>query len=66
MGSRKLLFYLLALALVFFVLRPRRSWENLREMYTYRRWLLAVISTLLLVYIAFGIYQIWKAGLWWW
>jgi hypothetical protein len=60
------LVYLLVLALILFALRPRQSLQNLKEMYTYRRWLLGVISTLVLLYIAFGLYQIWQTGLWWW
>ncbi len=66
MASRKLLLYLAVLALIFFVLRPRQSWENLKQMYTYRRWLLVTVSTLLLVYLVYGLWQIWRAGLWWW
>lgn len=65
MQSRRLLLYLLLLTLVFFALRPRQSWENLKQMYTYRRWMLGVITTLLLIYLAYGLWQIWLYGLWW-
>lgn len=64
-SSRRAIFFLALLVLIFFVLRPRQSMENLRQMYTYRRWWLVVISTLLLAYLAYGLYQIWTVGLWW-
>lgn len=65
MQSRRLLLYLLILTAIFFALRPRQSWENLKQMYTYRRWLLGVITTLLLTYLAFGLWGIWQNGVWW-
>jgi hypothetical protein len=64
-SGRRVLLFLALLAVIFFVLRPRQSFENLRQMYVYRRWLLVVISTLLLVYIVYGLYQIWLVGFWW-
>lgn len=65
MQSRRLLLYLLILTAIFFALRPRQSWVNLKQMYTYRRWLLGVITTLLLAYLAVGLWEIWQRGVWW-
>lgn len=66
MSSRRLIVYLLLMLVLFFVLRPRRSWENLKQMYTYRRWLWGIASTVILLYILYGLWQIYSVGLWWW
>lgn len=66
MSSRRLIVYLLVMLVVFFALRPRRSYENLKQMYTYRRGLLVTASTLILLYILYGLWQIYQVGLWWW
>lgn len=62
----RILFYLLAMVLIFFALRPRRSWENLRQLYTYRRGLVVTVSTLLVLYLAWGVWQLIAQGAWWW
>ena len=62
MNRSRIFFYLLAMLLVFFALRPRRSWENLKQVYTYRRGFLVITSTLLLVYLAWGLWQAWMLG----
>lgn len=64
MNRSRIIFYLLAMLLVFFALRPRRSWENLRQLYTYRRGLVMTISTLLLLYLAWGVWQLIQQGVW--
>lgn len=63
MNRSRILFYLLAMLLVFFALRPRRSWENLKQFYTYRRGFLVVTSTVLLVYLAWGLWQAFMLGM---
>jgi hypothetical protein len=65
MSSRRLIIYLLILAVTFFVLRPRESWTNMKQMYEHRRWLIGVISTILIIYLIYGFWQIWRQGLWW-
>lgn len=64
MGRGRIIFYLLALLLIFFALRPKRSWENLQQLYTYRRGFVITISTLLLIYLAFGVWQLIRLGVW--
>ncbi len=64
MNRSRIFFYRLAMLLIFFALRPRRSWENLRQLYTYRRGLLVTVSTLLIVYLAWGIWQLIQQGVW--
>jgi len=63
-GRSRIVFYLLAALLIFFALRPRRSWENLQQLYTYRRGLVVAISTILLIYLAIGLWQIVQQNFW--
>lgn len=65
MSSRRLITYLAILAVTFFVLRPRESWTNMKQMYAQRRWVIGVISTVLIIYLLYGFWQIWRQGLWW-
>jgi hypothetical protein len=65
LGRSRIIFYLLGLLLIMMALRPKRSWENLQQLYTYRRGLVITISTLLLIYLAFGIWQLIRLGVWW-
>jgi len=64
MNRSRIIFYLLGMLLIFFALRPRRSWENLQQLYTYRRGLIVTISTLLIIYLAWGIWQLIQQGVW--
>lgn len=64
MNRSRIIFYLLAMLLIFFALRPRRSWENLRQLYAYRRGVLVVVSTLLLAYLIYGVWQLVQMGVW--
>ncbi len=65
MSSRRLVIYLVILAALFFAMRPRESWNNVKQAYEQRRWLLGVISTMLIIYLLYGFWQIWQQGLWW-
>ena len=64
MNRSRIIFYLLGMLLIFFALRPRRSWENLQQLYTYRRGLIVTISTLILLYLAWGVWQLVQQGVW--
>lgn len=66
MNRSRILIYLLGMLLIFFALRPRRSWENLQQLYTYRRGVVVTISTILVVYLAIGIWQLIARGTWGW
>ncbi len=66
MNRSRIIFYLLGLLLIFFALRPRRSWENLQQLYTYRRGVVVTLSTILVIYLALGIWQLIAQGVWGW
>ncbi len=66
MNRSRTIFYLLALLLIFFALRPRRSWQNLQQLYTYRRGVVVTLSTVLILYLVFGIWQLSAQGTWGW
>ncbi len=65
MASRRLLLYLLGLALILFALRPRQSWQNLRDLLAQRRWVTTVVAVLITVYLLLGLWEIWRGGLLW-
>jgi len=65
MTSRRLLLYLIVLALIMFALRPRQSWENLRALYEQRRWVVTVVATLIGIYFLAGLWEVWRSGLLW-
>lgn len=65
MTSRRLLLYLLVLALILFALRPKESWQNLRDLYSQRRWVVTTLAVIILVYFALGLLEVWRSGALW-
>ncbi|MGL4650612.1 MAG: hypothetical protein ACRC1H_14485 [Caldilineaceae bacterium] len=67
MSSRRLLLYMLVLAVILFALRPKESWRNLRDLYTQRRWVVTTVAVIILIYFALGLLEAWRSGqLWAW
>jgi hypothetical protein len=65
MSSRRILIYLLIIIVLLTLTRPSAAWAEAKRMWAQRNWTLGVIATVLIIYLAYGLYQIWQAGLWW-
>jgi hypothetical protein len=65
MSSRRLILYLLVLALILFALRPRQSWENLRALFQQRRWVVTALAVIIGIYFVLGLWEVWRSGYLW-
>jgi hypothetical protein len=57
-----LFLYLLGLALILFALRPRASMQNLRDLFTQRRWVVTTVAILIVIYFVLGMWEVWRGG----
>jgi hypothetical protein len=60
--SRRLLLYIAIIALLYVSMRPRESWNNLKEAWQQRNWLLTAIALLIGLYLLYGIYTLFVTG----
>ena len=65
MSSRRVLLYLVIILLLLTLTRPRAAWAEAQRIWSQRNWMLGVIATILLIYLAYGIVQVIRSGLLW-
>lgn len=66
MRLRSILILLLLMAVLFALLRPRQVWAEFKRIQREWNTILRLLVTVIIVYLLYGLYQIWSGNLVWW
>jgi hypothetical protein len=66
MSSRRILIYLVIAFLVLAAMRPRETWRQAQQMWSQRGYLMAVLVTTIVIYLVYGLYQMYQQGYFLW
>ena len=66
MSSRRILIYLVIILLMLAATRPRETWRQAQQMWSQRNYVLAVLATTIIVYLVYGLYQMYRQGYFLW
>lgn len=62
MSSRRILIYLVIALLILAAMRPRETWRQAQQMWSQRNYVMAIVVTTIVVYLIYGLYQMYQQG----